>query len=59
MTTRCLWLHIDIDGTGKRWWLAIQKGGLVYFPEAQFDDDASVIEGRDMIEINRPDKDPT
>lgn len=58
------WIHCDMAGTGKRWRLAVDLGGEVYFPVEDFCEAMSIEEYRakfpqnTMIEARPPRIDP-
>ena len=52
------WIKVDIDGTGKRWRLAVlrEQGTMYYFPEEEFDDYVENYEDCKQREIEFPDE---
>lgn len=54
------WIFCDIDGAGKRWRIAVERGDEIYFPVEDFGEEMSMDEyrsefpGNKIIEIPLP-----
>ena len=50
-------IKVDIDGTGKKWRLAVlrEQGTMFYFPEEDFEDFIENYEDCDKKPVPRPD----
>lgn len=46
------WVHCDIDGSGARWRLAVERGGEVYFPVEDFGEEMTVEQYRQEFPQN-------
>ena len=46
------WIHCDIDGSGARWRLAVERGGEVYFPMEDFGEEMTVEQYREEFPLN-------
>lgn len=55
------WVHCNIDGSGARWRLAVDRGGEFYFPMEDFGEEMTVEEYREEFPNNGmvPVKSPT
>lgn len=46
------WIHCDIDGSGARWRLAVDRGGEIYFPMEDFGEEMTIEEYREEFPKN-------
>ena len=46
------WIHCDIDGSGARWRLAVDRGGEIYFPMEDFGEEMTIEEYRSAFPKN-------
>jgi len=46
------WIHCDIDGSGARWRLAVDRGGEIYFPMEDFGEEMTIEEYREAFPKN-------
>jgi|GEM_PF-5671487 len=49
------WIRVDIDGTGKRWRLAVERDDALYFPVEDFEDLAANYEDCEQAPVLMPD----
>lgn len=46
------WIRCDIDGSGARWRLAVDRGGEIYFPMEDFGEEMTVEQYREEFPLN-------
>lgn len=46
------WIHCDIDGSGARWRLAVERGGEIYFPMEDFGEEMTIEQYREEFPKN-------
>lgn len=46
------WIHCDLDGSGARWRLAVERGGEIYFPMEDFGEEMTIGEYREEFPKN-------
>ena len=48
------WIWCDIDGQGKKWRLAVERGDNLYFPVEDFEEAQEVFADYPSLEIEEP-----
>lgn len=46
------WIRCDIDGSGTRWRLAVERGGEIYFPMEDFGEEMTIEQYREEFPHN-------